>query len=402
MNATIRDNILFGKEMDLSRYERVIYVCALSQDLVNLSAGDLTEVGEGGINLSGGQKARISLARAVYSDAPCIMMDDPLSAVDSPTARFLFEQCICGPLMKDKTRILVTHSVSLCVPMSDYVVYMKSGRIVKQGPRIAFQDDEVCGMNFLERGSSEATDAYSSFSSLPATSECLSKGSLIQEESRESGSVDSKVYLSYSRAAGGPFFIILILGIFLVAQLLVVGNDWWLKSWATSSKTHHSEVSEVSKLSESSQSLWYLSIYGAIGLVTIFILFGRILLVATGSIRASRRLHHGLLRRIVAAPIRFFEITPIGRILNRFSKDMKDIDQEVATFSADFLANCISALVTLSIIIFVSPYVLLGIFPIGIGYFFVAKKYLRTSRELKRLEAVTRSPIFSHFGEALQ
>jgi ABC-type multidrug transport system fused ATPase/permease subunit len=363
MNATVRDNILFGLDYDQEKYQRVLQCCALEQDLLTLQSSDLTEVGEGGINLSGGQKARISLARATYSNAPCVILDDVLSAVDAPTARHLFEQCICGPFMKDRMRILVTHAVSLCAPKASEVVVMTKGRIQSRG----------FGKNILKTATAvlkEQALTSEDIENIPASSgnshespedqekPSISGGQLTQEESRSVGSVSGRIYLFYLHSAGGYWFIAALILTFLTSQLLVLGNDWWLKTWANA---HLS----LKTLALSIDTELYLIIYGIIGAITICILFFRILLIASGSIRASRRLHYNLLRKIMFASVRFFETTPSGRIMNRFSKDMKDIDMEVATFSADFLANLTSGCATLSLIIFVTPLTLFGIAPVG-------------------------------------
>lgn len=341
------------------------------------------------------------MARAAYSSAKCIILDDPLSAVDAPTARQLFEQCICGRLMSDRTRILVTHSVSLCAKKSDFAIIMNKGRIRDFGGK-DFINRVINKERGLEKemastiqGGPELMDVSSQDSSL------LSKGSLTTEEARASGAVKAHVYLIYCYAAGGMLFIFGLVFMFTMTQSLIVGNDLWLKTWASSTVNIVTQKLSLFQDKEFS-TVFYLTVYGLISASTILVIFGRIMLVATGSIRASTFLHSNLLRRIVGAPVRFFETTPSGRIMNRFSKDMKDIDQEVATYSADFVTNLVSAMATLLLISIITPWTLLGLIPITITYYSISRKYLCTSRELKRLEAITRSPIFSHFGEALQ
>jgi ABC-type multidrug transport system fused ATPase/permease subunit len=341
------------------------------------------------------------LARAAYSSAKCIILDDPLSAVDAPTARHLVEQCICGPLMSERTRILVTHSVALCSTKADFALIMNKGCILDFGGK-DFINRVLKKDKTLERLSASSSKENLDLDTLPSSdSTSISMGSLTIEEAKSSGAVSANVYLTYCYAAGGILFIFFLVFMFTLTQTLIVGNDLWLKTWASSAVkvlTQDSSIFQNGKFS----TIFYLSIYGLISLSTILVIFGRIILVATGSLRASTYLHSSLLRRILGAPIRFFETTPTGRIMNRFSKDMKDIDQEVATFSADFVANLVSAMATVLLISIITPWTLLGLLPITIAYYSIARKYLCTSRELKRLEAITRSPIFSHFGEALQ
>jgi ABC-type multidrug transport system fused ATPase/permease subunit len=341
------------------------------------------------------------LARAAYSSAKCIILDDPLSAVDSPTARHLFDLCICGPLMSNRTRILVTHSVALCSTKADFALIMNKGRILDFGGK-EFINRVLKKDKILERlpTSSSQTNLDLNASS-SQDSNLLSKGSLTTEETRSSGAVSAHVYLTYCYAAGGILFIFGLVFMFTLTQALIVSNDLWLKTWASSTVTVLTQALSIFQKGKFSTE-FYLIIYGLISVGTILVIFGRIMLVATGSIRASTFLHSSLLRRILGAPVRFFETTPSGRIMNRFSKDMKDIDQEVATFSADFITNLVSAMATVLLISVVTPWTLLGLIPITVTYYSIARKYLCTSRELKRLEAITRSPIFSHFGEALQ
>ena len=353
------------------------------------------------IDVSGGQKARISLARAAYSSSKCIILDDPLSAVDAPTARHLFEHCICGPLMSGRTRILVTHSVSLCSKNADFAIIMNKGRILNLGGT-EFIDRVLAKDKCIENNSVDSMKGGLELTDTSSADSCLiAKGALTTEETRSSGAVASHVYLTYCYAAGGILFIFGLVFMFTLTQSLIVGNDLWLKTWASSARNTITNQEFLFSNGEYS-TLFYLCIYGIISLATISVIFGRIILVATGSIRASTYLHSTLLRRILGAPVRFFETTPSGRIMNRFSKDMKDIDQDVASFSADFVANLFSACATVLLISIVTPWTLAGLIPIAVTYYTIAKKYLCTSRELKRLEATTRSPIFSHFGEALQ
>ncbi|KAJ3131539.1 hypothetical protein HDU90_008206 [Geranomyces variabilis] len=462
MNASIRDNITFGQPYSHRKYQAVITACALLRDFETLEGGDMTEIGEKGVGLSGGQKARISLARAAYSEAAYVLLDDPLSAVDPPTAAHLFNSAILG-LMKGKTIVLVTHAVHLCLPRADHVIVMKSGRVMSQGPpkdiigkgpgkidleTVCNDNDELepvdesaeDEVNAKGKGSAaastedlEGTNLAVEVDLVSTTDSMAIEGDdgappedrlmvrLIQDESRARGSVKSEVYWSYLGAAGGILFGIGLSVAYTSVQLSAIMTDWWLKQWAGAYRT--AVPSASSSLTSSLAVLavqtsdgvmfaprrnpqhvdvdYYLAIYATIGGVSLVALLFRIIVVYSGSLRASRTLHNTMLAKLLRAPMRWFDVTPMGQTLNRFSKDTQTIDQEVASFSGEFLANAIAAVAVVILIAVISPTFVLALGPIAIIYRTVAKRYLRTSTELKRLDSITRSPIYSHFGETL-
>ncbi|KAJ3319360.1 hypothetical protein HDV06_006387 [Boothiomyces sp. JEL0866] len=372
-NASIRDNITFGTPFDQDRYLQVIFACSLVRDLKTLSGGDLTEIGEKGVNLSGGQKARISLARAVYSYCPIILMDDILSAVDAPTAKHILEQAICGPLLRNRTKILATHATSLCLPRADMAIQLARGKILQiEKPKEEFTESPIAqpDLDINEFGNEEH--------------------GIIVAEGRRKGSISWHVYWTYISAAGGILYLLLIILSYGTAQIALFCNDYWIKIWADAYTTSNPSFT------------YYVSIYAAIGVATIVVYFARVCVVAAGSIRASKTIHSRLVKKILRVPVKFFEITPVGRILNRLSKDLKDIDVDLAVIVGDFLANLVKLLTYLVIILILSPTSIVGIFPVIVVYFLIGKRYLVVARELKRIDSNTRSPIFSHFGETIQ
>ncbi|TPX57540.1 hypothetical protein PhCBS80983_g03764 [Powellomyces hirtus] len=486
MNATIRDNILFGLPYEHAKYTRVIAACALVRDLDTLPGGDMTEIGEKGVNVSGGQKARISLARAAYSEAPTVLLDDPLSAVDAPTARHVFEHCVLG-LMANRTRVLVTHAVHLCVPHADHVVVMKRGGVAAQGPpsevvgkgpgkidldavedgeeedednegeqpvtaTMASGEHELGPVQEVAESGANATDSSSSVASsrspspdiesdisvevdMESTDDSLGLETdgragdhrlvvrLTEDETRARGAVKSEVYWSYIRASGGLVFALALAMAYASVQLAAIGQDWWLKHWAQAYQRVAAAAvgywitplvmvqggDEIPEVSDGGQHPppqavdvdYYLTIYAAIGAVSLLALLIRIVVVYSGSLRASRRLHDTMLRKLLCAPMRFFDTTPMGRILNRFSRDIQCLDQEVASYSGEFLANAVAAVAIVVVVAAVTPVFVGGLIPIALVYLSVARRYLRTSTELKRLDSITRSPIYSHFGETI-
>jgi ABC-type multidrug transport system fused ATPase/permease subunit len=436
LNATIRDNILFGEEYDEKRYNAVIKGCALAKDLENLEGGDLTEIGEKGINVSGGQKQRISLARVCYSRAAYVLLDDPLSAVDAPTARFLLHKCIVG-LLKGRTIILVSHATAIVLPFAEHILVMKKGEIVLQGsPEQVTQnanDDTVKNILLTKDVFDDEKEGYSENDGHVVAAVDGSGTQLISDEEKATGSVKFSVYKGYFFAAGGAFFLAAFFLSHFVDSFLRVFKDWWVKVWTD----HNHDIgttsvqisisfstrllterfswlfysnyfdrlasSNVGQLNDSSSNdtTFYVVGYAIIGLVTIVWSIMRQGIFLCGSYSASKKLHERLVTSVLFSPLRFFEVTPIGRILNRFSKDIGGIDDNVIFSIIYFLYQLFSGLSIISLIGTVAPLFLLIVPFIAFAYIAVSQIYLISSRELKRIESNERSPIYAQFSETL-
>ncbi|KAI9219265.1 P-loop containing nucleoside triphosphate hydrolase protein [Blastocladiella britannica] len=409
INATIKENICFHTPCDADRYAQVVQACALTRDLEILDGGDATQIGEKGVALSGGQKQRVSLARATYAhDSDIVVLDDVLSAVDAPTAAHLFNECIRGPIMEGKTRILVSHNVGLVAPHADFIVYVKDGRVVAQGRSMV----EVIGQ--LETGGlkSEA-DAIAEVvtkdkrhldddaqipGQKPADDVDLMAtldhqrnevaDQLIHDEEKAVGAVGSKVYLKYVLASGGWSAWAVILAGILIPQGLSAMQDWWLKNWAQS----YTDGPKV-------DLGYYLGGYVGLCAANVVIQYGLSVFEVSANLRAAVTMHNAMLTRILGAPISFFDATPTGRLVNRFSRDMQTADREVLTSIGAFLWCLSSVVMVIGMVSAISPIFLLFIAPLAFAYRAIALQYLASSRELKRLESVTRSPIFSVFNE---
>ncbi|GAU92896.1 hypothetical protein RvY_04916-3 [Ramazzottius varieornatus] len=454
-NMTVKNNILFGRPFDHERYEKVLDVCALRTDLELLSAGDETEIGERGANLSGGQRQRISLARAVYSDADVILLDDPLSAVDAHVGKHIFEQAI-GPkgLLRGKTRILVTHGITY-LPQTDLIVVLDKGKLSEVGSylqllcnngafaeflRLYFLeeqdkdeediDPEVQSVkeDLLQRAGSNHSSKRPSTTAMrrssveskireafnrtlshvsstnkgkeapkKSTSKVEAKvetaaGKLVEEETAEIGNVKLSVYDTYFKnstysVAGGMAFA------YALYNAFNIWSSFWLTSWT-----------EDAGIPERNGTEWRdyrLGIYGLFGIlqgVTITVAY---FLLAYGQIMASRNLHKGLLHRIMRAPMSFFDTTPLGRVVNRFSKDVEIVDT-VIPMNIEGIVYCLLAVVaTLMVVSISTPIFAPVIVPLAVFYFLIQRFYIPSSRQLKRLEAVSRSPIYSHFQESV-
>ncbi|KAL8647541.1 MAG: hypothetical protein Q9210_005497 [Variospora velana] len=476
VNDTIKQNILFASPPDDSRYKSVISACALERDLQILDGGDQTLVGEKGITLSGGQKQRISLARALYCNSRHILLDDCLSAVDSHTAKHIFEQCIRGPLMVDRTCILVTHNIALCLPAAEHVVYLKNGKIAAQGSPDEVVTTGVLGEDQLasKPSSKIGTRVHSSTSSFKSLEEQPNKpvnghvkktnsgmngsahvdrtGSTKKEEqnanarteSKAEGGVKKEVTKLYLAAMGPWYYWVLAVLVFLLQQFGSVLPNIWIRQWANSYQVRNSQVmdttyfssrnhyalvasnsfsasclsggtcswsvpllskpAEVGVASVAEEEInvpYYLGIYAALALLYVTISMFREALIFWGSLVASWTLHQRLLEAVTRAKFKFFDSTPLGQMMNRFSKDVEAIDQEVAPIAIG-VVGCLTSVITIIVLISViTPAFLIAAFFITGIYFGIGSFYIKSSVGLKRLESVQKSPLYQQFGETL-
>ncbi|KAM3622612.1 uncharacterized protein V6R79_001000 [Siganus canaliculatus] len=431
-HASVRDNILFGKDYDPAFYQAVIEACALSDDLNVLPHGDRTEVGENGVTLSGGQKARLALARAVYMDKDIYLLDDPLAAVDADVAEHLMNKCIME-LLSGKTRILCTHRIEF-VNKADTVVLMEDGTIVRTGtpteilplveavPKKQKNDrneKEKDGVEWDEEETASSPDL------------CVNDDSeLLGAEQKQSGRLAWRVYRTYWAAMGGWLAASILMSLLLMQASKNV-SDWWLSYWISELKHNTSTPTNatssgsstypqlllfspgglMSPLSSSVQTLaptnssgdiqFYLTVYTCIAVAnTIFTAF-RAFLFAYGAICAATTIHTRLLDRVLKATVTFFDTTPMGRILNRFSSDLYSVDDSLPFNLNILLATAFSLLGMLVLISYGLPWVLLPLLPLVFFYHRTQHFYRHTSRELKRLCSLTLSPVYSHFSETL-
>ncbi|KAL5034983.1 Transporter of the ATP-binding cassette (ABC) [Batrachochytrium dendrobatidis] len=457
LNATIRDNILFGEPYDEERYNQVITACSLRRDLATFQGGDLTEIGEKGVNLSGGQKQRVSLARAAYSRAQIVLLDDPLSAVDAPTARQLFYQCILT-LLKGRTVLLVTHAIGLTVLQSDHVIVMKNGEVFGQGtPQQMIANPEIDAIIVSEMNSTmsayksdddECVEAEEDNQSIKPGRKNGKR--LTDQEGKATGSVKFATYLAYITACGGFLFLFFVLLGFLLQTSADFLSNWWIQRWTDNIRAPVSNITlmsassrgvrafdgawafegdssvQINSVSDSSHvvtlisnafstsmagdvgstsqatndALFYISIYGLISIAELFSLIFKYVVQFMGGIRASRVMHSRLIESVLGSPMRFFETTPVGRIINRFSNDLSDVDMGVMYSVLQFFTLTFGSIVRVGLVTFVTPPFLFSIVFLYF-YYYLAQYYLLTSRELKRIESVSSSPIFAQFSETL-
>ncbi|PSC76242.1 multidrug resistance-associated 1 isoform X1 [Micractinium conductrix] len=541
-NATLKDNILMGAPLEEGRYQDVLEACALRPDLELLPAGDDTEIGEKGVNLSGGQRHRVALARACYAYADVYLLDDPLSAVDAHVGRHLFDRCLCGLLGK-ATRVLVTHQLQY-LPAADRILVLREGTLAESGTyhelvargvdfhqfavsapssaaseagdeeaaaggtclggTAAGQDDsageaegqrrgggsELAALSAAQRGvllsdsaielqtrgkgsaAAAATAADGAAADAAAAAAVASSGicvaaqtggavtvftdvplhdgaaggagqsssmgaelkftpkpapvmsptranllaplaapaggaagvgpggdgKLTKAEERAVGQVDKAVYLTYF-SSWSPAFIIplVVLTLSMVERGLQAGQNWWLSVWSEATAAAEADADPAGLHSRT-----YMLLYFGLGLSSLVFQIVKAVMLVFGSVNAARVLQERLLACVVRLPMSFFDSQPTGRLLNRFTKDTESVDMELQSSVSSFLNCAVSVVWSLVVVVAVSPGILAAILPLSVSYYFIQTRYIRSSREIKRLDSLALSPIFGHFGETLQ
>uniref|UniRef100_F7GAD5 ATP binding cassette subfamily C member 4 (PEL blood group) n=1 Tax=Callithrix jacchus TaxID=9483 RepID=F7GAD5_CALJA len=424
-SGTVRSNILFGKKYEKERYEKVIKACALKKDLQLLEDGDLTVIGDRGTTLSGGQKARVNLARAVYQDADIYLLDDPLSAVDAEVSRHLFELCICQTL-HEKITILVTHQLQYLKAASQILI-LKDGKMVQKGTYTEFLKSGLDFGSLLKKDNEEGeqlsvpetptlrnrTFSESSVWSQQSSRPSLKDGAVesqdtenvpatLSEENRSEGKVGFKAYKNYFRAGAHWIVIIFLVLLNAAAQVAYVLQDWWLSYWANKQSALNGTVNGGGNVTQRLDLNWYLGIYSGLTVATVLFGIARSLLVFYVLVNSSQTLHNKMFESILKAPVLFFDRNPIGRILNRFSKDIGHLDDLLPLTFLDFIQTLLQVVGVVSVAVAVIPWIAIPLVPLGIVFIFLRRYFLETSRDVKRLESTTRSPVFSHLSSSLQ
>lgn len=412
--GSVRQNILFGQKMDQFRYERVIKACQLKRDFTLLPYGDKTIVGERGISLSGGQRARINLARAVYAENDIYLLDDPLSAVDAHVGKHMFEECIVKYL-RGKTRILATHQLQFLRNV-DRIIVLKDGEVEADG---SYDELIAMGMDFgrlLENPAEEERPGSvppSRSNSRNASSTSLSslKSSATEKEdptevaeARTKGKVSGKVYASYFKAGGNWCIVATIAMLCALSQTLASASDFFISQWVNMEEKYVNETKDGIVEDWRGPISRDVCMYVYTGLIvsTVIITLIRSITFFSTCMRASAKLHDRMFRSISRATMRFFNINPSGRVLNRFSKDMGAIDEVLPIALIDSLQIGLSLLGIIVVVAIANYWLLIPTVVIGIIFYYIRVFYLATSRSVKRLEGVTRSPVFGHLSATLQ
>ena len=413
LNSTVKDNILFGKPCDKAKYEKALRVSQLAADLEILPDKDATMIGERGVTLSGGQKQRVAIARAVYASADVYLLDDPLSAVDNHVGAALFDQVLGqNGVLGKTTRVLVTNALQY-LPKADRVVVLDNGVVAEVG---TYDELMKKGLDFAEMmaahgidGEDDAPEAAapekrtsldarksidtrksldtSASAKQPSAAPNKKKDAMGAEEERAVGNVGGKVYMALFRATGSLFSIPVIALLFGLEYGSKAFLDYWLSWWAAD------EYGWVSNQ--------YLGVYFAIFIFNGLAIFFRSLILYFFLVRAAKNLHEKLLSRVMKFPMAFFDTTPSGRIINRFSRDTETMDIILPGIIIQFLGCITSIITTLAIVCVATGWFTLALPPIMFLYISVQRFYIPACRELQRIESISRSPIYSGLGEAV-
>ncbi|KAL9479999.1 hypothetical protein ACSS6W_004785 [Trichoderma asperelloides] len=450
-SASFRDNILFGLPYIEERYQKVIEVCALKKDLEILPDGDKTELGANGINLSGGQKWRVTLARAIYSRAEILVMDDIFSAVDAHVGRHIFDKCISGDICEGRTRILVTHHVALVQSKAKYLVELGEGTVLNAGLTSELAEEGILeriktheqdpeeiqreeaaaeGSTVVnsEEGSVTAEDGPSN-GNTTADQKAKDKAAkdFVEKETRDKGQVKSRIYMSYLNHSGGWLFWIILAILFSSFEAGNLARNWWVKIWTSQSDNQvdgihtfeaeqkhglaygftlqHGPFHVVSNLlnTESTEHnlYYYLSVYVALSAASGFVGTLRFIWSFYMSIKASRTLFKQILFTVLRTPLRWLDTVPVGRILNRLTSDFDIIDNRINMDFGLLLWRSLGLMGVCVAATLVSPYILPLAFVLVIFAAIVGKMYMAGARPMKRLESTSKSPVFEQFNATL-
>ncbi|KAM0548523.1 hypothetical protein ACHAPJ_009846 [Fusarium lateritium] len=428
-NRSFRNNILFGLPLHQTRYNKVLEACALLEDLASLPDGDNTELGPNGINLSGGQKWRITLARAVYSQAGILLLEDIFSAVDSHVGAWIYDRCLTGDICRGRTRIVVTHHLALAISGASFIVELGDGGVVYSGP--PKRQAELPCRRLEGRGESTSDTEHSVTESdqtlnvtnvpeSPSAEPTAAPRKFMQEEIRQKGTVKGGIYMTYMRGSGGLYLWAVCIGIYLAYQAGILGRAWCLRIWTAQADTnadssrisgHHipgSAFSTQQLLFRSSSHttphpdvLFYLKLYISISVGTAVIGILRYISSYFLAVRASRALFKKMLFAVMHAPLRWLDTVHTGRILNRFTADFNTVDERLTMTWSLFFSNLLRLISICIASCFASAYLIPPAFILLSFGAVTGSKYLAASRPLKRLESNAKSPVFELFNTTL-
>ncbi|KAF2265600.1 hypothetical protein CC78DRAFT_181780 [Lojkania enalia] len=394
-NATVKENIIFGKEFKKDWYNKVVDACALRPDLEMLPNGDHTEIGERGITVSGGQKQRLNIARAIYFDADIVLMDDPLSAVDAHVGRHIMDNAICG-LLKDKCRILATHQLHV-LNRCDRIIWVDEGRIqaIDTFDNLISQHEGFQKlMTMTAKEEKKEEEAGVNEDEIEGEKKIVKKkkgkkpsAGLMQEEDRAVKSVSWSVWIAYIRAGGGLWVGPLVLLLLILSQGANIVTSLWL-SWWTSDNFGYSEGT-------------YIGVYSALGVSQAVFMFAFSIAVSVFGTEAGKVMLHRAITRVLRAPMSFFDTTPLGRITNRFSKDIDVMDNTLTDAIRMYFLTLAMIISVFILIIVYFYYFAVALGPLLIVFLLSAAYYRASAREVKRHEAVLRSVVFARFSEAV-
>ncbi|KAM7378480.1 hypothetical protein PAMA_013404 [Pampus argenteus] len=446
LNATVEENITFGSPFNKQRYKTVIDTCSLQLDIDLLPFGDQTEIGERGINLSGGQRQRICVARALYQNTNIVFLDDPFSALDIHLSDHLMQEGILKFLQDDKrTVVLVTHKLQYLIH-ADWIIAMKDGSVLREGTLKDIQTHDVelydHWKTLMNRQDQELEKDIQQDSQTTLERKTLRRAFYSREaknqiddedeEEEEEEEDDDNLSTTTNRrskipwkvcwcylSSGGFFMVFLMVSSKLLKHSVIVAIDYWLASW-TSSKTNQS-TSEGDMINGTRQSegigsnatlpaagpsgamdSYYLPVFIVLCVAGITLCLITSLTVEFLGLSAATNLHHNLLNKIIHAPIRFFDITPLGQILNRFSADTNIIDQHIPPTLESLTRSTLLCLSAIGVISSISPVFMIALIPLAVAFYFIQKYFRVASKDLQELDDSTQLPLLCHFSETAE
>lgn len=395
MNATLRENITFGQAEDDEKFREIVQACCLEPDLRMLPHAERTEIGEKGINLSGGQKARVSLARAAYSGADTVLMDDSLSAVDAFVGKSILENCLLSGPLADKTRVLVTHALHV-LDKTDYIYVMDNGTIVEQGTYNDLMENSVVFSRLMEEHGNLEKEDNNDVQRVEALMSTVLREDkkdgpadvLMQAEERNIGAVTWSTYITYFRYAGGIIWVPIIIFCLVSYQGAQVANNIFLGLWTAESIEGFTQAD-------------YMGTYAALGAASALFALLLSFTLTLASLTAGFRMSMKALRAVMHSPVSFFDTTPLGRIMSRLSSDQDTIDTELSMIAWQLLSTFSSVLGTVALVFYTFPYLGIIFVPLMTFYYMAAAYYRRSSVETKRLDSILRSSLYAAYSESL-
>lgn len=404
LNDTIKDNIVFGSSFDEERYQKVIHQCSLTRDLSLFDAGDLTEVGEKGLTLSGGQKARVTLARAIYSNAEILILDDVLSALDVHTSKWIVEKCFLGDLVKGRTLIMVTHNVSMLGPHADFVVSLGSdGRVATQG-----SFDEVLShssklrrevsenLKEVEKADQEVDVEADGNGPGDSAVKGASDGKLVLEEESGVGHLSWVSLKMYFKAFGGRwptlFWVAFWSATFFECSVELF-QPWFLGQWAAQYETHPSEEVDV---------FYYLGGYAVSSLLMIVVYGIAQIGLTLGTVSSARTLHKKLVDKVLGTTLRWLDKTPTSRVITRCTQDISSLDSQIPNLLSGVFEFTVLIIVRFVAIVIITPkFGIMGLFVMGAGLI-MGHLYIKAQLSVKREQDKAKSPVMGHFQSTIE